>query len=176
MNNEKILVVYHSKTGYTQKYAKWISEELRCELKDCKKLKLQDLEGYDTIIFGGRIFASQISGLGLIKNNFAALKNKKLIVFATGLTNPGEDDLQKMWAQNTTVEQREYIRFFYFRGGFDYSKLGLMSKMIMSMMKSKLKKEENPTEDTKEMLAAMEHPVDYTDKSKIEPLIVYVRK
>ena len=32
------IVVYTSKTGFTEKYAKWIAEELQCEAVSLKKL------------------------------------------------------------------------------------------------------------------------------------------
>ena len=34
----KILVTYKSKTGFTKKYAEWISNELNAELKDVKSI------------------------------------------------------------------------------------------------------------------------------------------
>lgn len=65
---------------------------------------------------------------------------------------------------------------FYFRGGFDYSKLSKGNKVLMSMMKMKLKMEKNPTEDMLGMLEAFDKPVDYTDKNNIAPLIQLVRE
>ncbi|NLZ94196.1 MAG: flavodoxin, partial [Firmicutes bacterium] len=80
-----------------------------------------------------------INGINLIKNNFEALKEKTLIVFATGATPPRDEDLQKVWESNFSEEQRKKIYTFYFRGGFDFSKLSTANKILMSMMKLKLK-------------------------------------
>lgn len=98
--DEKILVVYKSKTGYARKYAEWIAEELNCDIKENHKLSFSDLKDYDTIIYGGGLYAVGINGINLIKNNFDALKGKRLIVYATGATPPNEEDLKKVWETN----------------------------------------------------------------------------
>ena len=39
----KILVTYQSKTGFTKKYAEWISTELNGELLDIKKVNSENI-------------------------------------------------------------------------------------------------------------------------------------
>ena len=46
----KTLVIYQSSTGFTQKYANWIAEELSSEAKELKKVTLNDLQNADRII------------------------------------------------------------------------------------------------------------------------------
>lgn len=169
--SNNMIVIYQSKTGFTKKYAEWIAEELHCEIRGNEKFSLGDFIFYDTIIFGGGLYASGINGIKLIKDNFNVLKNKNIIVFATGVTPPRDEDLAKVWEANFSEEQRDKIKKFYFRGGFNFSKLSAVNKMMMSMMKLKLKGEKEPSEDAKGMLEAMEKPVDFTDKENIRPLI-----
>lgn len=57
----------------------------------------------------------------------------------TGATPPRKDDLMKIWESNFTKEQNNRIHHYYFRGGFDYSKLSKKHKVLMSLMKIKLK-------------------------------------
>ena len=47
------VVVFQSKYGTTEKYARWIAEALRCDLLERKNTKAEDLKAYDTIIYGG---------------------------------------------------------------------------------------------------------------------------
>ena len=176
MMTNKILVVYKSETGYTKKYAEWLSQELSCDIKENKKLALEDLEPYSTIIYGGALYAIGINGLSLIKKNFESLKDKKLILFAVGATPPREKDLQKVWETNLTEEQRAVIHTFYCRGGFDYSKLNTGNKLLMNMMKKKLKTMKNPDEDALGMLEAFDKPVDFTDKQNIIPILELINK
>lgn len=105
----KIIVIYKSKSGYTKTYAEWISKDLNCDIKDVKDITISELEGYDVIIYGGGLYATGINGISILKKNYHLLKNKKLIVWATG-ENPGrESDLQKVWQHNFTDEQLKKI-------------------------------------------------------------------
>ena len=61
----KILVSYKSKTGFTKRYAEWISEELEADLTDVKDIK--DVSEYDLVIYGGWILGGLINGFNDIK-------------------------------------------------------------------------------------------------------------
>jgi len=169
------VVVYRSKTGFTKRYAEWISQELGCDIKENVRLSKADIMPYDTVIYGGGLYASGINGLGLIKGNFDAIKDKNLIVFATGLTLPEQGYVSKVWQANFNEEQRRSIKRFYFRGGLDYSKLGRCGKLVMNIMKFVLKNKKTPMEDEFGALEAFDKPVDFTYKENIVPLIAYVR-
>ncbi|WP_319377880.1 flavodoxin domain-containing protein [uncultured Methanocorpusculum sp.] len=84
------VVVYKSKYGSTEQYAKWIAEELGADLKSAEQTKLDDLFPYDTIIYGAGVYVGCIAGIALIADNYEQLKDKKLIVFTVGLTDPAE--------------------------------------------------------------------------------------
>lgn len=170
----KIVVVYKSKTGFSRKYAEWISEKLQCDLKENEKLKVDEISGYDTIIYGGGLYASGINGIKLLKDNFERLKEKNLIVYATGASPGRDEEMNQVWAMNFSEEQNRKIKKFYLRGGFDYSKLSMGNKVLMSMLKGKLQSEKNPGEDETGMLAAYDKPVDYTDKENLKELIDYI--
>ena len=57
MDDMKKIVVYTSKTGFAQKYAEWIAEELGCEAVSCKKYA-KSAKDEDLVIYGGGIMAS----------------------------------------------------------------------------------------------------------------------
>ena len=80
----KTIVIYRSKTGFTRKYAQWITEALSADIFDISKVNDNMLSDYDTIIYGGSLYAAGITGVKYIKQNLAKLKDKKVIVFATG--------------------------------------------------------------------------------------------
>ena len=81
-----ILVVYQSKTGFTQKYAEWICEALECTCIPANQLNERDIPKFDLVIFGGGIHAGMISGLKKFKRKFKMNHGKRLVVFATGAT------------------------------------------------------------------------------------------
>ena len=59
----KSIVIFSSKTGNTEKYAKWIAEELGTKAVPANKVKVKDLKDHDTIIYGAGIYAERINGI-----------------------------------------------------------------------------------------------------------------
>lgn len=58
----KNIVVYESKYGSTEKYAKWIGEELNCKVSKISDVTTEELLNYDNIVFGGWLQAGKIKG------------------------------------------------------------------------------------------------------------------
>lgn len=172
----KTVVIYKSKSGYTKTYAEWIAKELQCELKENNHLKLEDIKDYDTIIYGGGLYAVGINGIDLIKKNLNALKGKNIIVWATGSSPGREDELDQVWDYNFSKEQRSKIRTFYLRGGFDYTKLNTGDKILMKMLKMKLKAKKDRTEDEDGMLKAYDIAEYHCKQENTKELIAYVKE
>ncbi len=170
----KTIVAYRSKSGYTKKYAQWIAEELGCDIKE--NPELSDIVGYDTIIYGGGMYAGGFNGGKIITRNLDKLSGKKIALFVVG-SNPGrENEMKVFWDRVLTYEQQKCIGYFYLRGGFDFSKLTAADKVLMKMLKAKLQKTKDRTEDEQGMLDAYDTPVDFSDKENIKPLIEFVLK
>ena len=156
----KTIVAYRSKSGYTKKYAEWIAQELGC----------------DTVIYGGGMYAGGFNGVKLITKNLDKLSGKKIALFAVG-SNPGrEHEMKVFWDRVLTAEQQKYIGYFYLRGGFDFDRLTARDKVLMKMLKVKLQKTKERTEDEQGMLDAYDKPVDFSNKDNIRPLIDFVMK
>lgn len=171
----KIAVVYKSKTGFVEKYARWIAKELSADIFKTSETAIDKLLAYDTIIYGGGLYVSGINGIKLITKNLGKLEGKKIIVFASGATPPRKEALEDVINHNFTAEQQKEIKFFYLRGGFDYGKLTLKDKILMTLLKWKIESKNKLTADEKGMYAAYQKPVDFTKKKNIEELIAYVR-
>lgn len=60
---DNTVVIYNSKTGFTKRYAEWISKELGCECLKLDDAKNRELDEFDTIIFGGWACAGTVSKL-----------------------------------------------------------------------------------------------------------------
>jgi len=58
---------------------------------------------------------------------------------------------------------------------FDFEKLGVKDKFLMTLLKKKLESKKELTEDETGMLAAYDIPVDFTDRVNIRDLIEFVR-
>lgn len=170
----KVVVIYKSKTGFTRKYAQWIAEDLSADIFELSKVNINMLEPYDVVVYGGSLHAVGINGVQWITKNLDKLKDKKVIVFATGASPLREEVVEEVKNKNFTAEQQKNIQFFYFRGGFNYSKLNPFDKILMTLLKWKLKRKKELTTDERGMLAAYNKPMDFTSKKSIEALVNYI--
>ncbi len=171
----KTVVVYKSMSGFTKKYAEWIAQELRADLLEAKKIDIDKLLKYEIIIYGGSLHAGGISGVNIIKNNLNKLRDKNIIIFATGASPPRESTICEVMDSNFSLEEQKQIQFYYFRGGFDFNKLNFTNKILMTLFKWRIQLKRDKTSDEKGMLAAYSKPMDFTKKENIKELLEYVR-
>lgn len=170
----KAVVVYKSKAGFVKKYAEWIAQELSADIFEASNITIDEIVNYDTVIYGGGLYAVGINGLKLITQNLDRLKGKKIAVFASGASPHRKEIISEVMNNNFTPEQQEHIRFFYLRGGFDYGKLKPFDKVLMTLLKWKLKRKKELSPDEKGMLAAYEKPADFTQRKNIREIIDYI--
>ena len=64
----KTIVFYKSKFGISKDYAYWISNVIDCQVFDYSNITIDTLLQYDTIIFGGDLYANGINGASMITN------------------------------------------------------------------------------------------------------------
>ncbi len=169
---KKTILIYFSKTGFTKRYAEWITEELSCDLLPFSSRKTVTLSDYDTIIFGSSFHAGMIRELKWFKKILPSLANKKIAVFATGGMPAGASDIDQAFKQNFTKEERDTIRTFYLPGGMCYEKMSFGDKLMMSVFCKMIKKKEGADS---EMYRMISHSYDISDQMLIAPLVEYCR-
>lgn len=172
MTTIKCIVVFKSKTGFTEKYAHWIAEDLHCDAVCVEKTSISQIGQYDVVIFGGGIHAGTINGIGFIKNNLSAMTNKKIIVFATGAAPAISNEIERY--KKTNIPDGEDIAFFYFQSGMNYAKMHRADKLLMGMFKAFLKLKKHKSDVEKGTTDAIGNSYDYSNRDYIAPLIRYV--
>ena len=170
----KIIVIYKSNTGFTQRYANWIAEDLHCNAIPLKSANITEMAQYDVVIFGGGIHAGIINGIQFIKNHLSLFKNKKIIVFATGATPAIPEEIQRF--EKTNIPANENIAFFYFQSGMNYANMRGTDIMLMGLLKTVLKVKKNKSDIEQGTEDAIKNSYDYSDRSQIEPLIRFVNE
>ena len=172
------IVLYRTKYGSTKAYAEWIAESLGCKAKDAKKIKIDDITKYDTIIYGGGLYAEVINGVSLITKNLEKLKDKKLIVFSIGITPLDcRDYYDKLVIEkNFKPEMIEKIKVFNFMGKMILSELSISHRTAIKALKKLMSSKENPTEMESLLIKLCDADGDFTDKSAIDELIEYVKE
>ncbi|WP_372997850.1 flavodoxin domain-containing protein [Lutispora sp.] len=170
---KKVAVVFKSKYGSTEKYAKWIAEDTCAEIFKVSEIKADKLEEFDTIVYCGGLYAGGILGFSFIKNNYYKFYDKKLIVVAVGATLKKDEAIEEIKEQNLTDEMKGNVQIFLLRGGLNYKKMNFIDRLLMFLLiKSvKLKKAEELDDDTKGMIATYGQVVDFTNRNTIAPII-----
>ncbi len=172
----KTAVVYRSVSGFTKKYAQWISEDLGGDLFELSQFSGKVSSNYDSIVFGGPLHAAGIAGLKSFKKKINPGSGKKVIIFACGASPADEKVLGEIRTKNFSVTEKNRISFYYLRGGFDFSRLNPANKIIMSLFRKSLEKKNEKTEEEQGMLDSYENPVDFTEKENIRPIIDELRE
>ena len=173
----KTIVVYKTKYGSTKSYAEWIAEDLGCDAVDAKNIKVNDLLQYDTIIYGGGLYAEIINGVSLITKNIEKLKDKKIIVYTTGITPldvrayyDGEV-LEKNFKNGVP----ENVKIFNFLGKMKMEELTLVHRAALKSLKKIMSAKENPSDMIKLLIELCDADGDFSDRSQIKELCEYAR-
>ncbi len=171
------IVVYKSKYGSTKTYADWIAEELGCEAVDAKNVKIDDLLKYDTIIYGGGLYAEIINGVILLTKNMSKLEGKKLVVYTTGITPlKYREYYDKMVIdKNFAPEIKDKFKVYNFLGKMIIDELTLVHKTALKTLKKIMSGKENPNEMEKLLIELCDTSGDFTNKEAIKDLVKYVR-
>lgn len=173
----KTIVVYKSKTGFTQKYADWIGEELGCTIIPYEKFSGDTISEYDVVIFGSRVHAGKIDDLKKVKQLFAKDSGAKLIVFATGATPACSEDLiNEMWQHNLSEKELSAIPHFYMQSGLNYERMGVGDRLIMKMFAKMMSGKKDKSKEEAEMGQAIQDSHDDSSKEYIVPLVNYVKE
>lgn len=174
----KSIVTYKSKYGSTKKYAEWIAEELNCESRDLKNIKIDELAGYDVIIHGGGLYAEVIAGAHFYVKNFDKLKDKKLIIYSTGITPLDcRDYYDKMVIEKNFKEgMADKIKVYNFMGKMIIDELSLVHRTALKTLKKIMSNKENPSEMEKMLIDLCDADGDFSDRNQIKELIEYAKE
>jgi menaquinone-dependent protoporphyrinogen IX oxidase len=172
------IVVYKSKYGSTKQYAEWIAEELGCNAVEAKSVKADDLLQYDTIIYGGGLYAEIINGVSLITKNKQKLSGKKIVIYTTGITPldvrayyDGEV-LEKNFKNGVP----ENIKIFNLLGKMKLDELTLPHRAALKALKKIMSAKENPSDMEKLLVELCDADGDFSDRKQIKDLIEYVKQ
>jgi menaquinone-dependent protoporphyrinogen IX oxidase len=175
---KKAIVVYATQFGSTQRYAEWIAKDCGAKLVPVENTTIDEMAEYETVIFGAPVYAGRIWYISLIKDNRELLANSRVVVFTTGLTEPGDDvAFQEVLKRNFTDEEQKGIHFFHFPGALDFKKMNFMQKNIMRVLKRAIKKKaaEKRSKMESYILEYYGGLLDFTNYAYIKPLVKYVQ-
>lgn len=172
----KTLVIYHSQTGFTKRYAEWIAEAAGADCLALSAAKGKSLDTYEAIVFGSWACAGRISKLNWFKDNVDKWMDKKLIVFCVGASPIENPEIEQFLKKNLEEYGLKKADAFYCPGGFNYEKMSVPSKLVMKMFIKMLKAKKDKTDVEREMVKMISASYDISDKKYIEPVLECLKK
>lgn len=172
----KTIVIYHSQTGFTKRYAQWIAEASGADCLELSVAKKKNMAPYEAIIYGGWACAGGISKLSWFKGNIDKWADKKLIVFCVGGSPADSPEIAPTLKQNFKESELKKVRVFYCPGGFNYEKMSAPSRLMMKLFLKSLRAKKDKTEAEQEMIQMISSSYDIADRKYIEPILECLKK
>lgn len=166
----KTLVLYTSKYGSTEAYAKEIAERVNADIFPLKKFKWKTIDQYDIVLFGGWVKAGTIEGINdfLSADHWKRMENKSVLVFASGMSIPDKNSRTLLIESNLLDEY--HIRFYQLRGSFDFSKLNFLDRMLIGQSINGMYSNPETADKARDLEWVKENPILAHDTEKIDKI------
>ena len=169
------LVVYGSRYGSTEKYARFIAERLGGAALPAEKTKAADLKTCNAVIFGGGVYAGKIAGWKRASRLIRKAGIKRLVLFVCGLADPARqktrDEAKQLFCKRLPAEAAQKTPVFCLRGGMDYAKLNFTHRTMMAMLLSFLRRKKERSEEDEKLLQSYGKKIDFYDEQTALPVV-----
>lgn len=166
----KTLVIYASVYGHTKEYAEWIAQALNADLKTVDDASGVNPQAYDIIMFGGPIYVGKVKGIKWLSDHAASLQGKRVILFTTGMTPPGNTQAYAEIMKSQLPGNVVLTGVYHLPGAIDSGKLKLSHRMMYKMVR-KMASSGNAQEGMDFPLGEGDGIVGSIDQSAIDPII-----
>jgi menaquinone-dependent protoporphyrinogen oxidase len=163
----KGIIIYKTKYGSTEQYAKWLGEDLGFDVVPVNKVKR--LADYDTVILGSCVRMGRAGIAGWVKRSWSKLADKKLAYYTCSGALPTDPMLQEYFAKAFPENVRSKLSYFPLNGRFIFGDLNWLDSKLMNMAINMTKKT-NPEE-----ASAMAEEYDRVNRDDIKPLVTYIK-
>ena len=196
---QRTIVLYTSKYGAAETYAQWIAEALGCQAVSLDKFSKKELQGYDTVIYGGGVQAGGVRGLeqftkwikgdlklrqmakrGTISEAEAAeigAFDRQYYIFAVGISLDSEENRLQLRDINFDKNWLRELPCFFLPGAFDPAKLAGVDKAIIKVATKMFldKPEAQAAAEDMQVLRYFETGCDLIDRTRTTALIEAVK-
>ena len=196
---QRTIVMYTSKYGAAETYARWIAEALGCRAVPLDKFSKKELQGYDTVIYGGGVQAGGVRGLeqftkwikgdlklrqmakrGTISEAEAAeigAFDRQYYIFAVGISLDSEGNRLQLRDINFDKDWLRDLPCFFLPGAFDPAKLAGVDKAIIKVATKMFldKPEAQAAAEDAQVLRYFETGCDLIDRTRTTALIESVK-
>lgn len=196
---QRTIVLYTSKYGAAETYARWIAEALGCQALPLAGFSKKELQDYDTVIYGGGVQAGGVRGLeqftkwikgdlklrqmakrGTISEAEAAeigAFDRQYYIFAVGISLDSEENRLQLRDINFDKNWLRELPCFFLPGAFDPAKLAGVDKAIIKVATKMFldKPEAQAAAEDMQVLRYFETGCDLIDRTRTTALIEAVK-
>ena len=164
------VILVSSETGFTKKYADWISEETGFAVSSPDSSAKLIPSNVNIIIFGSPIYGGELKKQKLLRRLLDEAGDTKIICFATGLY-PADEALEKRLRDRFIGKNRSDAAFYYLPGGLDKEKLKPARKTELFLYRMMMNRHPDKGEAERIFLKRTGDSADYTDRGLLKPLL-----
>ena len=160
-----MVIVYTSNTGYTERYAKMLADELSLPIYELNTAK-KHLEKNTPVIYMGWLMASHVKDFSKASKLFDV---KCLCGVGMGPTGTQLSEVRS--AEGLSDD----FPLFTLQGGFSMDKLSGIYKFVMGMLVKMIEKKPEPTEEEKWMVSTIRSGGDFVSADNLSEIIDFCR-
>ncbi|MDO4916797.1 MAG: flavodoxin domain-containing protein [Rothia sp. (in: high G+C Gram-positive bacteria)] len=187
MSTKNIVILYGSNYGFTERYSRWIAEDLQ-QLNEKPQVQLSPIaeatdeliESADVLIVGASYLGGFLTGAPTLRKRKEAMAKVPHRVFFTVCFN-GLAVYPREYLDNRVLKSyKEEIAggrpTFHFRGGLDLSQMTRTHKTVLAGVRTAYKLKPHANEYDKQMVESFDNGGgDYTNRADIDPLVQTVQ-
>ncbi|HIR26294.1 MAG TPA: hypothetical protein IAB34_12465 [Candidatus Egerieimonas faecigallinarum] len=161
---KKAILIYYSRTGFTEQYVRWLAEMTGCPAASYKDARKMELEPYDVVIFASHFRAGYIQKLRWLRKG--ELRRKQKIILATGAAPIGSPEAKRQIAVSIRDEGLK-CPVFYLESGINYEAMDRGEKLMMELFRRLMSEQESEN---------FLHSHDNSSREYLQPVVRYMRE
>ena len=186
MTSKNVVILYGSNYGFTERYSRWIAEDLRAletqptvALSPIAEATDELIESADVLIVGASYLGGFLTGAPTLRKRREAMAKVSHRVFFTVCFN-GLAVYPREYLDNRVLKSyKEEIAggrpTFHFRGGLDLSQMTRTHKTVLAGVRTAYKLKPHANEYDKQMVESFDNGGgDYTNREDTKPLVATV--
>ena len=115
------IIIYGSKYGTTEQYAKELSKRLNIEAIEYENVN--NINDYDTIIYLGGLYAGGVLGMSKTLKKLDNISSKRIFIITVGLADPNDElninHIKNGMKKQLSNELYDNAHIYHLRGGIN---------------------------------------------------------
>ena len=161
------VIIYKSKYGSTEQYARWLGNETGLPVYSVKHVASSAIRGSGLVVLASNIRIGKLTLAGWIRKHWPMLKARKLVILSVSAAPGSDPSVKEAWVRSLPQEVRAASTHFALQGRLIFDGLDLLDKLLMSVA-SKMQGDPAVAENLRK-------GIDGVDKAQLQPVVEHIR-